>query len=115
MIFKDDRLTLRNMVKDGNQDVIALLNHYRKLPQNHKELATELRKYLKRKQDHKENLAEKLQTNHSPISSKFRAEPQRNFNPGSSQKKSCPDLWRQCDPQPRSINMKLNDVQLSEI
>lgn len=53
VIFKDDRITLRNMVKEGNSDVIAILNHYKRNT-NHKELSTDLRKYLRKKGD-KEN------------------------------------------------------------
>lgn len=41
------------MVKDGNQDVIAILNNYKKTT-NSKEMSTELRKYL-RKKGEKEN------------------------------------------------------------
>lgn len=41
------------MVKEGNQDVIAILNQYKK-GNNLKDLSTDLRKYLRRKGD-KEN------------------------------------------------------------
>ncbi|CAD8185743.1 unnamed protein product [Paramecium pentaurelia] len=118
LIFKDDRIALRNMVKEGNQDVIAILNHYKK-GNNLKDLSTDLRKYLRRKGD-KEN--EKVLTCQSPTSNRIQKVQQLQLQPlHDSQKKSCPDLWKPVEQQsPKTINLGktnqfVNDVQYSEI
>ncbi|CAK87048.1 unnamed protein product (macronuclear) [Paramecium tetraurelia] len=118
LIFKDDRIALRNMVKEGNQDVIAILNHYKK-GNNLKDLSTDLRKYLRRKGD-KEN--DKVLTCQSPTSNRMQKVQQLQLQPlQNSQKKSCPDLWKPVEQQsPKTINLGkinqfVNDVQFSEI
>ncbi|CAK88814.1 unnamed protein product (macronuclear) [Paramecium tetraurelia] len=118
LIFKDDRITLRNMVKEGNQDVIAILNNYKK-GNNFKDLSTDLRKYLRRKGD-KEN--DKVLTCQSPTSNRIQKVQQLQIQPQqNSQKKSCPDLWKPAEQQsPKAINLCknnqfVNDVQYSEI
>ncbi|CAD8107386.1 unnamed protein product [Paramecium sonneborni] len=118
LIFKDDRIVLRNMVKDGNQDVIAILNHYKK-GNNFKDLSTDLRKYLRKKGD-KEN--EKVLTCQSPTSNRIQKAQQLQLQPlQNSQKKSCPDLWKPAEQlSPKTINLGktnqfANDVQFSEI
>ncbi|CAD8170259.1 unnamed protein product [Paramecium pentaurelia] len=118
LIFKDDRIALRNMVKEGNQDVIAILNQYKK-GNNLKDLSTDLRKYLRRKGD-KEN--EKVLTCQSPTSNRIQKVQQLQIQPlQNSQKKSCPDLWKPVEQQsPKAINLCknnqfVNDVQFSEI
>ncbi|CAD8202321.1 unnamed protein product [Paramecium pentaurelia] len=118
LIFKDDRIALRNMVKDGNQDVISILNNYKKIT-NHKEMSTELRKYLRKKGEKENEKAPQCQSPKSNNNQKlFQQQPQQFPN---SQKKSCPDLWKSADTSsPKIINLAktkeiTNDVQLSEI
>ncbi|KAM3135324.1 hypothetical protein pb186bvf_012622 [Paramecium bursaria] len=112
-IFKDDRIILRNMVKDGNLQLIALLQNYKKGSVT-KELQTELRKFI-RKKDYKENIQEKLSTCHSPNQRQTKTIHEKDFGNGSQKKQSCPDLWKGNDnPTPRKINLvgsKKNDIQ----
>ncbi|CAD8115193.1 unnamed protein product [Paramecium sonneborni] len=118
LIFKDDRIILRNMVKDGNQDVIQILNHYKKI-NNPKEMSTELRKYLRKKGEKENEKAPQCQSPSSNKNQKIFQQPPQQFQ--NSQKKSCPDLWKSIDTSsPKIINLAktkelINDVQLSEI
>ncbi|CAD8203793.1 unnamed protein product [Paramecium octaurelia] len=118
LIFKDDRIALRNMVKDGNQDVIAILNTYRKIS-NSKQMSTELRKYLRKKGEKENDTAPQCQSPKSNKNQKLFQQQLRQFP--NSQKNSCPDYCKFADTSSaKIINLAkvkelTNDVQLSEI
>ncbi|CAD8129861.1 unnamed protein product [Paramecium sonneborni] len=96
IIFKDDIITLRNMVKVGNQDVIAIFNHYKK-GNNDKE--NEKSSYL---------LIYKIKSNQIQKGQQLQIQTLQ-----ISQKKSCFDLWKPGESIPKNNQFRKNLINLS--